>query len=167
MASELHEFLSHDHDRLDLLLSGCLGEDGSVEAGMYAEFRQGLLRHIGIEERILFPELRKRRGITPLEEQLHIDHAALAALLVPPPSRTEIEQIREILTLHNPLEERDGGLYEILEELVGAELDELMARVHATPTVRVAPLNESPGIRKAIGELVQRALEKRDSRIRS
>lgn len=125
---------------------------------MYAEFRAGLLRHIGIEERVLFPELRKRRGVTPLEEQLHTDHAALAALLVPPPQRTEIELIREILELHNPLEERDGGLYEILEDLAGSELDQLMARVHAVPEVRVAPLTESVTIRKTIDELVRRAL---------
>lgn len=161
MASELHEFLSHDHDRLDLLLSGCLGADGSVEADMFAEFREGLLRHIGIEEKVLFPELRKRKGVTLLEEQLHTDHAALAALLVPPPGPSEIEQIRTILTLHNPLEERDGGLYEILEDLAGHQLAELMGRVHAIPRVRVAPHTESETIRKAIDQLVRRSLESR------
>jgi len=77
---ELHEFLSADHARLDALLETCMRTDENWRES-YDAFRRGLLRHISIEERVLFPELRKRRGTTSLEQKLHRDHAALAALL--------------------------------------------------------------------------------------
>ena len=123
----------------------------------YEEFRRGLLRHISIEERVLFPELRKRRGTTPLEQKLHRDHAALAALLVPPPSSVEIHQIATILTVHNELEERADGLYELIESLAGDELATLMDRVHAIPPVPVAPHVDTPLVRSTIEQLVREA----------
>lgn len=123
----------------------------------YEEFRRGLLRHISIEERVLFPELRKRRGATPLKQKLHRDHAALAALLVPPPSSLEIQQIAAILTVHNELEERSDGLYEIIESLAGDELAVLMNRIHAIPEVPVAPHVDTPLVRSTIEQLVREA----------
>lgn len=123
----------------------------------YDAFRRGLLRHISIEERVLFPELRKRRGTTPLEQKLHRDHAALAALLVPPPSSVEIQQIARILAVHNELEEREGGLYDVIESLAGAELAALMDRVHAIPPVPVAPHADTPLVRSTIEQLVREA----------
>ena len=154
MASALHDFLSRDHDRLDALLAGVLRAGATVDLATYAEFRGGLLRHISIEERVLFPELRRQRGVTPLEQQLHRDHAALAGLLVPPPGLWEIEQMITILEPHNEIEERPGGLYEIIESLAGRELDALMALVHAIPDVRMAPHVDSPLVRATIGELL-------------
>lgn len=158
MAAELHEFLSRDHARLDALLARCL-ESGDEQA--YDTFRRGLLRHISIEERVLFPLLRSREGITPLEQQLHRDHAALAALLVPPPTAVELRQIASILESHNGLEERLGGLYEIVETLAAGELAELMARVHAIPEVRVLPNVDTPVVRSSIERLLREAEEGR------
>jgi hypothetical protein len=154
--SELHEFLSRDHARLDALLETCM-RAGANWRESYDAFRRGLLRHISIEERVLFPELRKRRGTTALEQKLHRDHAALAALLVPPPSPVEIHQIAAILTVHNELEEREGGLYADIESLAGAELSTLMARVHAIPPVPVAPHVDTPLVRRTIEQLVREA----------
>ncbi|HET7706740.1 MAG TPA: hemerythrin domain-containing protein [Thermoanaerobaculia bacterium] len=150
MAAELHEFLTRDHERLDKLLE----ED-------YGEFRRGLLRHISIEERVLFPELRRRRGVTEIEKQLHRDHAALAALLVPPPTEVEIGQIRSILSIHNVIEEESGGLYEIIESLTGDELTALMEKVHAIPEVPVMPNVDSPIVRSSIARLLREAEEGR------
>lgn len=163
MAAALHEFLSRDHERLDALLERAVRSDGSVDAVAYEEFRGGLLRHISIEERVLFRALRAARGSTPLEQQLHRDHAALAALLVPPPTTAEIEQIRAILEAHNPLEEESGGLYEILETLSGGELAALMQRVHAIPAVPLAPHADTPIVRKSIEQLVREAAAGRRS----
>ncbi|HEU4888444.1 MAG TPA: hemerythrin domain-containing protein [Thermoanaerobaculia bacterium] len=154
--SDLHDFLSRDHARLDALLETCMRADRNWQES-YEAFRRGLLRHISIEERVLFPELRKRRGTTSLEQKLHRDHAALAALLVPPPSPAEIRQIAAILTVHNELEERAGGLYDDVESLSGDELSALMARVHAIPPVRVAPHFDSPLVRNTIEQLVREA----------
>jgi hypothetical protein len=157
MPADLHELLSRDHDRLDGLLAVCIRDDGTVNTPAYDAFRRGLLRHIGIEERVLFPELRRRRGETALERQLHRDHAALAALLVPPPSASEILQIRTILSAHNPLEEDAGGLYEIIEELTGRELDGLVETVRTFPSVPVAPHSDTPLLRQTIEQLMREA----------
>ena len=158
MSAELHAFLTADHERLDALLSRCLS---TVDSDAYDEFRRGLLRHIAIEERVLFPLLRAQRGITPLEEQLHRDHAALAALLVPPPTEAELQQIAAILQAHNPLEEDAGGLYDVIETVAAGELATLMASVHAVPAVRVMPNADSAVVRSSIEQLVRQAEEGR------
>jgi hemerythrin superfamily protein len=155
MPSDLHAFLAHDHERLDALLDECRRAEGVDCVEQYDEFRRGLLRHIGIEERVLFPELRKRRGVTSLEQQLHRDHAALAAMLVPPPSHAEIEQITAILETHNRLEEDPGGLYEIIEELAGEDLAAVMERVHAIPAIPLAPFSDTPLLRRTIEQLLR------------
>lgn len=158
MGAELHEFLSADHERLDALLATCI-RTGDGEA--YDAFRRGLLRHIAIEERVLFPLLRGQRGLTPLEEQLHRDHAALAALLVPPPTGTELQQIAAILEAHNPLEEDAGGLYELVETVAADQIATLMSSVHAIPAVRVVPNADSAIVRSSIEQLVRTADEGR------
>ena len=159
MPAELHALLSDDHDRLDALLASCLREDGTVVYETYDAFRRGLLRHIAIEERVLFPQLRKRSGETALERQLHRDHAALAALLVPPPSAAGIERIREVLTTHNPLEENAGGLYDLLEDIAGAELKALIAAVRSVPAVPVAPHADTQLVRDTIEQLLRQRAE--------
>jgi Hemerythrin HHE cation binding domain len=157
MPGSLHELLSRDHARLDALLAGALSDDGTIEQEKYAEFRRGLLRHIGIEERILFPEIRKRLGSSEMEQQLHRDHAALAALLVPPPTGAEIEQIRGILIEHNPLEEGAGGLYEQVEQLSSHELEKFISAVRSFPEIPPAPYTDSPLLRRSIEQLVREA----------
>jgi hypothetical protein len=49
---------------------------------------------------------------------LHLDHCALAALLVPTPTPTILTAIKTILEKHNPLEEGPGAVYEKCEELL-------------------------------------------------
>jgi hypothetical protein len=140
----LHQYLTHDHERLDALLAAAVRGDGSIDDAAYAEFRRGLLRHIGIEERILFPLLR-----SAVTEQLHRDHATLAALLVPPPTRAEVERIRAILAEHNPLEEGAGGFYEQVEGFVDME------KVRAFPEIPTAPYSDSPLLRQTIEKLLR------------
>ena len=148
----LHNLLSGDHARLDALLARCLGA-AEIPYDAYDEFRRGLLRHIAIEERVLFPELRKQSDTAQLEQQLHRDHAALAALLVPPPTRAELEQIAAILRQHNVIEESPGGLYEMVE--AGApDLAALVERAQAIPPVRLAPHSDTPLLRQTIEQLL-------------
>jgi hemerythrin superfamily protein len=159
--AELHAFLSQDHERLDELLRRLLASGIATSQETFEEFRRGLLRHIAIEERVLFPELRKLKGTTELEKQLHRDHAALAALLVPPPSPQWIEQLVAILEAHNPLEEEEGGLYSILESLSEDRLEELMEQIHTVPEVKVAPHVDKPIVYRSIEQLVREAEEGR------
>lgn len=161
MPHALHDFLSRDHARLDALLASCRDAGEAIPYASYDAFRHGLLWHIGVEEKVLFPELRRRHAARDLEQQLHRDHAALAALLVPPPTHAEIEQIAAILVTHNEVEERAGGLYDIVETLSGGELDALMLRVQAMPEVKLAPHADSAILRESIAHLVRVAAQGR------
>ncbi|HEX7420677.1 MAG TPA: hemerythrin domain-containing protein [Thermoanaerobaculia bacterium] len=155
--SALHELLSRDHARLDQLLTAALRPDGSIDAESYRTFRSGLLWHIAVEERVLLPAVRKHRTDSEVEKQLHRDHAALAALLVPPPSAAEIYAIRTILEAHNPLEEGAGGFYDGVEELLGDELPAILLHIHEFPQVRLAPHADTEVTRRSIAQLVRDA----------
>lgn len=120
----IRKYLSEDHTRLD----------AALQSGDYETFREGLLRHIGIEQKILFPIMRD----WPLIERLHLDHGALAALLVPTPTPAILGAIRTILENHNPLEEGPGGLYEECERRLGDGANEVLKRIQNAPRVPVA-----------------------------
>lgn len=47
------EMLAEDHRRLERLLDSAVAGEGHVERESYDRFRGGLLRHIGMEEKIL------------------------------------------------------------------------------------------------------------------
>ena len=154
--SRIHEVLAGDHARLDALLAASVRADGTIDDVAFTAFRGGLLRHIGIEEKILFPMVRRRRGKSPLEEQLHRDHALFAALLVAPPVRERIAEIASLLRTHNPLEEEAGGFYDIAEELAGDELADIVAGIRAFPDARLAPYSDNATLRRAIEDLRRR-----------
>ena len=90
----------------------------------FSDFRKGLLRHISIEEKIVFPTIAKCQGRDKiaLTDRLHIDHAAIVSLMVPPPSLSIIQTLKSIFAVHNPLKENDGGLYDLFEASVGADI---------------------------------------------
>ncbi|HJT18602.1 MAG TPA: hemerythrin domain-containing protein [Thermoanaerobaculia bacterium] len=154
-SGELRAFLARDHERLDALLTKASA--GDLDA--YKQFRAGLLWHIGVEERILFPIVRTAVGESELIRQLHRDHAPLGALLMPPPNRADMERIREILDAHNPLEEKAEGFYDVAENVMKAR--EVMERVRAFPPVRVAPHVDTEITRWSIEQLVLEADEGR------
>jgi hypothetical protein len=88
MPGRIYCFLASDHGRLDGLLQRAMTEAGAIDRAAYAEFRARLLKHIGMEEKILLPEAQRVRGGEPLAmaAKLRLDHSALAALLVPTPT---------------------------------------------------------------------------------
>ena len=155
----LYTYLSGDHERLDSLLTRAAEGEGGIDLAPYAEFRQGLLRHIGIEERIILPAVARFQNGKQAEvaQRLRLDHGALVALLVPLPSAGIIETIRSILEAHNPLEEDAGGLYELVQKLAGSEADGLLAKVEAYPEVPSLPFNDKPGILDVTRRAVERA----------
>ena len=139
MSGPIARYLVDDHRRLDRLLTSALAGD-AIDLPSYEAFRQGLLRHVGIEEKILLPAARRLRGEPlPIATQLRADHAALAALLVPTPTRAIVEQLRAVLTPHNVLEEEGGGAYAQCDELAAAEVDALVTRMTAAHEIPLAP----------------------------
>ncbi len=159
--TSVKELLSRDHDRLDELLASMIRSDGSINEVSYQTFRGGLLWHIAVEERVLFPAVRLRRGDSALTQQLHRDHAALAALLVPPPTAAEIQAIRNILEAHNPLEDAPGGFYDDVERLLGDEMPAILARVRDYPPVPLAKHADTEVTRRSIEKLIREAEEAR------
>jgi hypothetical protein len=123
MAGPIYRYLADDHVRLEDALRRATERSDIVEPSAYSEFRAGLLRHIGIEEKILLPAGQAARGGMPLPiaSKLRLDHGALAALLVPTPTMSIVATIRSVLNGHNPLEEGPGGVYEQCEELAASE----------------------------------------------
>lgn len=152
-------YLGSDHERLHHLLevAECGGE--AIVMRPYEEFRRGLLRHIGMEEKILLPAIgRLQYGIpAPDAARLRLDHGALAALLVPPPTRSIIRTIRSILSRHNDLEEGEDGVYRVLDRLAGPEATELLEKMKASPEVPVMPFNERPEVLDATRRALERA----------
>lgn len=159
MTGVLYRYLSDDHDRLDALLQRAVATSGVIEMEPYAEFRKGLLRHIAIEEKFVVPEIARLQGgrQPAIAERIRLDHGAIVALLVPPPSASIVATIRSILQVHNALEEREGGLYQLLEQLVGPGADTVLKTLTSLPEVPVLPHNERPEVIEATRRAVARA----------
>ena len=62
MAGKIHLYLGDDHRRLDALLERAVADPQNIDGSAYAQFRAGLLKHIGMEEKVLLPAAQKRRG---------------------------------------------------------------------------------------------------------
>jgi hypothetical protein len=159
MSGALYHYLSGDHDRLDALLQRAVAKPGVIDPAPYAEFRKGLLRHIAMEEKIVLPTMERLQGGRPatVVDRLRLDHGAIVALLVPPPSASIVATIRSILQVHNALEEQEGGLYQLCESLAGPETEKLLGRLKAAPDVPVVPHNDRPGVLEATQRAVARA----------
>jgi hypothetical protein len=159
MAGEIHRYLADDHRRLDALLERAISDPENIDASAYAQFRAGLLKHIGMEEKVLLPAAQKRRGgePLPLASRLRLDHGALAALLVPTPTAPIVAAIRAILEAHNPVEEDPGGIYDQCEELAGREIDQVLRCLQNYSEVKVLPHVDTPFVIEAARRSLARA----------
>jgi hypothetical protein len=159
MSGPLYRLLAEDHARLDGLLQEAMTKAGQINQAAYAEFRAGLLRHIGLEEKLLLPTAQRLRGGEPLAmaARLRLDHGALAALLVPTPTPPIIAALRRILAAHNGVEEGPGGVYECCERLAGAEAEALLAQLREAPAVPVAAYSDGPHVMDTVRRALVRA----------
>ncbi|MGZ8375523.1 MAG: hemerythrin domain-containing protein [Nitrospira sp.] len=151
--------LEDDHRRLETLLNAAMITGNRIDQGQYDEFRSGLLRHIGMEEKILLPAAQRSNGGAPLSiaATLRLDHGAIAALLMPTPTTELIAVLRSILNKHNEVEEGLDGLYAICDKLAGAETDDLVAKLRAAPAVAVLPHSDTPAVLSAVRRALERA----------
>jgi hypothetical protein len=159
LAGPIHTYLANDHNRLDESLHRAGAGQNRIDSEAYAEFRAGLLRHISIEEKILIPAAQRLRGGTPLPivAKIRLDHGALVALMVPPPTVSLISTLRSILTVHNKLEEEVEGLYEASEHAIGADAGVLLELIRKAADVRILPHNPDPKALEAARRAVERA----------
>jgi hypothetical protein len=159
MPGELYRYLADDHERLDALLQRATVKPGAIDMESYAEFRKRLLRHIAMEEKIVLPAIAELQGgrSAPVAERIRLDHGALVALLAPPPTQSVVLTIRSILRIHNSLEEQEGGLYQLFEQLARTEAEKLLLQLKGASDVAVLPHNERAGVLEATRRAVARA----------
>jgi hemerythrin HHE cation binding domain-containing protein len=159
MTGTIQQYLSDDHRRLEEALDRATKTAGRIEPEAYWEFRGGLLRHIGMEEKILLPAAQAARGgeALPLASRLHLDHGALAALLVLTPTDSIVAAIRKILQTHNVIEEGPGGVYSQCEELPGVDSAQVLFRLQNVPPVAMAEYSDNAIALQSARNALQRA----------
>ncbi len=142
-------FMTRDHVDLDKLLLASRGVDGRIDRDVYARFRERLLRHIAMEEKVLIPFARAKLG-TPLmmAADLRREHGVIAKLLVQSPTGLIIDFISHLLSTHNSLEEGPAGLYAMCDALAGDEAEAIVERLRTQPTVPLAPYYDGPEHRR-------------------
>lgn len=146
MNKEIFNFFTEDHERIEAILDEATKDMDNIDFDLYHEFRVGLLTHIKMEEKILFPAAQKANGgePLPLANQLRLDHGAITSLMVVRPTPEVIIVLKHVLEIHDELEERPGGMYDLCEELTKDETDEIMEELRNTTDTPVHPFNEKP-----------------------
>lgn len=159
MGTPVSEYLALDHERLDVLFELATLRPEKVDPDAYGKFRQGLLRHIGIEEKILIPALQPilNDESKAILARIRSDHSAIVALLVPEPVPPVIAALRDILSKHNDLEETHGGFYELSNQLSAESIGQLTERMKSAPEVKSLPNNPDPRVLEATRRALERA----------
>lgn len=159
MPGKLYNYMAEDHDRLDGLLTRATSQPGVIDMVLFDEFRKGLLGHIAMEEKIILPTIARFQNgkQAAVAARLRLDHGAIVALLVPPPTPSIVATLLSILRVHNALEEEDGGLYQLLQKLAEAEQDAVLEKMIRAREVKVLPHNDRPDIIEATRRAVARA----------
>ena len=139
----VYEYLQWDHARLDTLMEETLSLSragkGVAAASMFAEFRTGLLRHIRMEEEVLFPAFEEVTGFGDAgpTRVMRIEHMEIQGLIgsivnalsAAPPRADDFESLRgqllAVLGEHNAKEEQI--VYPMTDRgLAPAQRDELI-----------------------------------------
>jgi hypothetical protein len=142
----IEQFMVEDHVRIDAWLARSEGPDGAIDADAYARFRHDLLRHIGMEEKVLLPYARAKQDGRPWSQAhlLRADHGAIARLLVRTPTADVVAELRALLGRHNPIEEGPAGLYAACDALAGEEAPAVVERLRGQPAVPLAKYYDGP-----------------------
>jgi GMP synthase-like glutamine amidotransferase len=151
----LHRFFAEDHRRLDSLLRNAIAGEGPLDMAAYEAFRGGLLRHIGMEEKVLFAAARAAQAGEPLAiaARLRVDHGAIAALLVPTPTPEIVARLLSVLGPHNRREEEPGGAYDACDEALSpAAAARLLEELERFPVPPLKPCNDAPEVFRHIEE---------------
>lgn len=158
MNKPLYQFFTEDHHRIDKLLNKAIEKSGEINMDYYLQFRIKLLTHIKMEEKTLFPAAKSvdNNVMKEIIPRFRLDHGALTALMVPPPTMSLIKAIRYILEKHDLAEEKPGGLYDVCEALTQGQTQVILNQLALTEDVPVHPPNAAP----IALESAKRALER-------
>ena len=145
MNKPLHEFFTNDHRRIEALLEKAMENPEQINMDYYHQFRVGLLTHIKMEEKVLFPAAQKANGGKPMPimGKLRLEHGAITALMVPPPTVELVKVLWYVLDKHDLIEEEPGGMYDVCESLTHNQTQELLDQLRQTPAVPVLAHNEA------------------------
>jgi hypothetical protein len=157
----LAALLCLEHGRIEADLRAAASDPARFDSTSFEAARVALLRHIAVEEKILLPFARRRQGAPlAIAARLRKEHGAIASLLVPTPDAALVGELLALLAAHDALEEGPGGVYEQVEALAGAELDELLERARALPAPPPAPHFDGHGtVRTAAAALRAHGLD--------
>lgn len=146
MNKPLYQFFTKDHHRIEQLLNKATEQPEEMDMAYYHRFRSALLRHIKMEEKVLFPAAKNANDavMQKLIPRYRLEHGALTALMVPPPTAALIKVIRHVLENHDRAEEEPGGLYDVCEALTQGQTQELLNQLADTEEVPVHPPNPAP-----------------------
>lgn len=154
MPSRVTRLLAAEHADSQAKLRACVGPDGAVDLKRFDEFRHALLRHIAIEEKVLMPALTKALGKPPLfQNGLRKDHAGVAALCVPTPTREWLDDLRELLEHHQRVEEAHGGFYALVDHHLGGD-PLLLDAVTTFPALTLPDFVRGPKVRELLQEVL-------------
>lgn len=145
MNKAIYDFFTNDHRRIEDIFNEAIKDVNNVDLELYHQFRVGLLTHIKMEEKILFVAAQKANNgePLPLQAKLRLDHGALTSLMVCFPSPNVIKAIQHILELHDILEEEEGGMYDVCENLTQHETQQILDDLNNATLVPVHPFNEA------------------------
>lgn len=151
------DVLVADHHRLGAMIAQLRAAGDAPDPALYDEFRAGLLHHIAMEEKVLFPAARGCRDGERLlgEDVIRADHAALAGLRSLPVDGALVRQLWEILLAHNPLEEGHDGIYTLCDGAIGDGATEVARRLREVPPVKLSPVYDSPRVRESVQALLE------------
>lgn len=146
MNKPLQQFFTEDHHRIETLLIKATPPSEEINLEYYLQFRAALLKHIKMEETILFPAVKRVSAETMQHTitKFRVEHGALTSLMVPTPTFALIKVIRYVLQKHDFEEEKPCGLYEVCETLTKHETNELLQQLKQTSDLPLNPLNPSP-----------------------
>lgn len=142
MSHIIQSFFSVDHDRLDRLFTifrQRVVQNSEQARPYFTKFREGLTRHIEWEENLLFPRFEKASGMTESgpTQVMRSEHIQIRALLeeiedtleMNKPSASCIEQLEQMLTMHNMKEER--VLYVQCDQLISKnDVDKMLLELN-------------------------------------
>lgn len=159
MNRPIYDYFAKDHERLEGIFEKAVSDPENIDEELYHTFRTGLLKHIKMEEKVLFPAAQKANGGEPLPmaAQLRLEHGALTSLMVTPPDPEVVRVIDYLMDVHDRFEEEPGGVYDLCDRLTKEESDELIAELDEVTEVPVHPHNKADFALTAAKRALQRA----------